>query len=202
MNPTVLGLFLVLVPHLIMACSVPVFRYALEQWPAAPYNLVVSCQGNLDDHQQALLARLSGTGVPRPSFANLIVHLTDSRTNAPVDLLGAATNLPPAELAHIELRYPEEAVPQCVIWSGRLSESTIDPLLDSPMRRRIVQHLVRGDSAVWVLLETGDPEQDNAAAGVLQTRLEHCQRTLTFPKQDIEGDNTRGGDVSSPAVLE
>ena len=40
------------------ACSVPVFRYALERWPADMYRLVVFHRGALSEGQQAEIAKL------------------------------------------------------------------------------------------------------------------------------------------------
>src|SRR5437899_1522683 len=40
------------------ACSVPVFRYALERWPLAPYELLVFHQGPLSRAEEKLVDRL------------------------------------------------------------------------------------------------------------------------------------------------
>ena len=42
------------------ACSVPVYRYALERWAADPYAAVIYHKGELTEAQQALLARRGG----------------------------------------------------------------------------------------------------------------------------------------------
>lgn len=188
----VLGLFLILGSPSLCACSVPVFRYALEAWPAAPYELTVVWEGKLDNRCQELIARLSGKSAPRDSFANLTIRTVDPRADAHQNTPEPGTVEPSEALLKVVLRYPAQAqaVSQKAIWSGPLSESTVNQMLDSPMRRRLVQRLAGGDSAVWVLLESGDPAQDNAAARVLQHRLEFCQRTLTLPSPDGErGDN-------------
>lgn len=186
----VLVLCFALAPQQMPACSVPVFRYALERWPAAPYDGVVVCKGELDDRGRELLSRLAGQKVPRGSFVNLTVRTVDPRANTLEALPGAVTFLPPGKPPAFVLRYPEEAAQRGVVWSGPLSESSVGQLLDSPMRRRIVQQLISGDSAVWILLESGDPERDNASARLLQTRLEHAQRTLTLPKPESGEDPT------------
>jgi hypothetical protein len=175
-------------PQMIPACSVPVFRYALERWPAARYEVIVLCDGPLDRAGQGLRSRLSGNEVPHDPLANLTVRTLNRRATPPGDLPGSldasSTGSPPT----FELRYPEEATQRGVIWSGPFSESSLGRLLDSPLRRRIVQLLVHGDSAVWILLESGDAERDNASARILQARIEHNQRTLTLPKPE-RGDN-------------
>ncbi len=185
-----LSFFFILAPASVRACSVPVFRYALEAWPAAPYELTVVGDGKLDNRYQALIARLSGKSSPRDSFANLTIRAVDPRADAYQSTPAPGSVVPSEAPVSVVLRYPAQAANRSAIWSGPLSESTVDQILDSPMRRRLVERLVRGDSAVWILLESGDPAQDNAAANVLQTRLEFCQRTLSLPPPDSEpGDN-------------
>lgn len=174
----------VLAPQLLPACAVPVFRYALERWPAAPYDVSVVGEGELNDRGRELLARLAGREVPRGSCANVTVRTLDPRAHTLAGLPGAEKLPPPGQGPAIVLRYPEEAAPRGVVWSGPFSEAHVGQLLGSPMRRRLVQQLVSGDSAVWILLESGDPERDNAAARRLQTRLEHAQRTLTLPQPE------------------
>src|SRR5438309_819274 len=52
------------------ACTIPVFRYALERWELSPYELVVFHRGELSAQSRAAIA-----GLPRN--VNLIVNLVD-----------------------------------------------------------------------------------------------------------------------------
>src|SRR5207247_8071058 len=63
----------------------------------------------------------------------------------------------------------ETTPPVCV---GALKLEIIKTLLDSPARRKIAEGLLRGDSAVWVLLECGDAMLDEAAVDGLSAELE------------------------------
>jgi hypothetical protein len=169
------------------ACSVPVFRYALERWPAAPYTLIVLCEGQLNDRAQKLLSGLSGK--EGNAFPNLTVRTRDRRAAPPEALPGSSDPLSSGTLPALVLRYPDDAASRGVVWSGPLSEPNVRQLLDSPLRRQIVQRLVQGDSAVWILLESGNAERDNAAAHLLQTRLEHHERSLTLPGAESGGNS-------------
>src|SRR5258707_1791889 len=46
------------------ACSVPVFRYALERWKPSPYPVHVFHRGPLSESQKATLAKLEDPAVP------------------------------------------------------------------------------------------------------------------------------------------
>jgi len=187
-----------LASSLVEACNVPVFRYALERWPSAPYDCTLVSHGALTDRDQELVARLSGKGTN--SFANINMRLIDSHTNEIKTIPKAGEIYPSRGGLSVILRYPEGTPIPGVIWTGQLSESNVVQLLDSPVRRRITQRLLRGDSAVWVLLESGDPALDNAAAQLLQTRIDHCQKTLTLPKPDISNDDNSSASLDAASL--
>ena len=53
------------------ACSVPVFRYALERWLADPYQAVVFHRGSLTTAQQAQIKNLTPNGLAGRLHANV-----------------------------------------------------------------------------------------------------------------------------------
>lgn len=167
------------------ACSVPVFRYALERWPASPYELVVFNRGKLMESQGALLARFAADSTSGPP-ANVTVRVVDLSANPPDQMVQLWERQKPDTLPALVLRYPEGPMAQAAIWSGPLSAETVGQVVDSPVRRRLAQRLLKGDCAVWLLLESGDKLRDDDAARLLQTRLEHLQKTLELPKLEAE----------------
>jgi hypothetical protein len=164
-----------------LACSVPVFRYALERWPPSPYELVVFHRGPLDPATEALLQRLDPFATNHVP-ANVRPHTVDLDGRPPADRLALREQHPSPTLPAAVLRYPRGAPAQGTLWAGPLNETNLLQLLDSPFRQRLVQRLARGDTAAWVLLESGDPRQDDAAARLLQARLDHLQKTLQIAK--------------------
>src|SRR3954470_20497328 len=67
-----LGLCLVL-PQRASACTVPVFRYALERWELTPYDLLVYHRGPLPADMQAALKAWTDA----PTKANVEITLID-----------------------------------------------------------------------------------------------------------------------------
>jgi hypothetical protein len=55
-------------------------------------------------------------------------------------------------------------------------------LLDSPVRREIVRRILSGETAVWLLLESGDRAKDDAAEKLLRSELATLTRKLKLPK--------------------
>ncbi|MGD9714679.1 MAG: hypothetical protein AB7V46_21860, partial [Thermomicrobiales bacterium] len=58
--------------------------------------------------------------------------------------------------------------------------------LDSPARRKVVRHLTRGASAVWVLLACGDRKADDAAETLLKRELSRMEKEIVLPEQPEE----------------
>jgi hypothetical protein len=91
-----------------------------------------------------------------------------------------------AALPMLALFPPGEEGPQ-PLWSGPLLGEDLRPLVDSPLRREVVRRLLAGDSAVFLLIESGQAKADQAAATLLQTTLAKMQKSLALPPDDGTG---------------
>jgi hypothetical protein len=178
------------------ACSVPVFRYALERWAPDPYEIVVFHRGALSAADQAIVDEFKARATDLRAPANLRVHEVDLSGPLPdeVQALWDAQENP--TLPWTVVLYPVMAELDDVIWAGPLSHSAIEPLVDSPKRREVARRLLEGDSIVWVLLECGDKTRDDQAATSLATQLEQLEEILELPVvEEIWHDPGAGGDV-------
>ena len=166
------------------ACSVPVFRYALERWLSDPYQAIVFHRGPLTAAQQTQVKNLTPAGLAGRLHANVSARTVDLDQNPNADSLALWQQSKSATLPWLVLQYPAAAKIPGAVWSGPLAESSIHQALDSPLRRDLVQRLTKSDSVVWVLLEIGDPPRDDAAAKLLQARLTYLTSVLKLPKLD------------------
>ena len=171
------------------ACSVPVFRYALERWPADVYDVLVFHRGGLPPKDQAVVdwleQHVSGDG----ASANCRVRVVDvaAQLDKPIQAVWERQSKP--ELPWMVVCYPWRlGIPQDA-WSGRLSADVARRLLDSPARREIGKRLLDGDSVVWVLLESGDRAANEAAAKRLGAELGELQKMLEPPESAQAPDN-------------
>lgn len=195
---TVLGVLLI--TTMIWACSVPVFRYALERWPADKYSVVVFHRGSLDQEQQKIVAQFDKEGTISQKSANVELRLVDLDSKpAPKD-------------AELWKKQKSETLPLMVVrtplpapvpdgfWSGEFNQKNVDQLIDSPLRQNIAKQLVNGQTAVWVFLKSGNPEKDKAAYSLLSQELKRMEKTLKLP--EIEQADIEQGLVSvSPDSL-
>jgi hypothetical protein len=173
----------VLVPCQSRACSIPVFRYALERWEASPYQALVFHRGPLPEPAQAALRKLEQPTPP----ANLVVKAVD------LDDLGDAAvrqvwqrqgNV--AVLPWLVLRAPDADDKTADLWAGPLTEANVAPLLDSPARRRLAAALEAG-AVVFLLLESGDRAADDAAAILVEKRIARLPQEIILPELQQDG---------------
>lgn len=170
-----------LVAATLWACSVPVYRYALERWPPEPYEVYVFHRGPLSGASAEALKRLR-----EETAANTYSGLVRLRV---IDLAGeqneAAAKIwqkhSSAALPHLVVRYPDFYRIPIDVWSVPLTDESVGLLLDSPARRQVARRILEGDSAVFVLLEIGDAKQDDAAARLLESELKELEKALKPP---------------------
>jgi hypothetical protein len=183
----VIGSLLVLaaLPAVLSACQVPVFRYALEHWNPDPFEVVVLYRQSLSSDQQQLVDVLRAAAAPE----------SDSPLNANVILLDASQVKPEEDsyewrvvqqygdrpLPHLLVFFPlRQAGPERV-WSGPLTRRNIQALVQSPAREEIARRLLDGQSAVWVLIESGDAERDDQAEAALRAGLDAQSDKIHLP---------------------
>jgi hypothetical protein len=171
-------LFFLGFPRYIWACNVPVFRYALEKWPADAYALVLYHQnGQIPADVESLLQE----ELIEKKIANLIVKKID---------VNKEEGKRPQALPWIELYYPSLGHIQEAIWSGPCTRSNVFDLINSKARTRLADKLLQGNAVVWVVLKWGDQDLDAQATTAIKTVLKRAQQELKIPDTgtDINGN--------------
>ena len=141
------------------ACNVPVFRFALEHWRPDPYRVVLFHRGPLAEADKLLVTSLEKQSAePQANFVFRTVDL-DSPSGADDDSaamqgLFETQNNPP--LPWLTAQYPVHLGIPMPIWEGPLKEQSLSSLFDSPVRKELIRRLADGQTAVWLLLESGN----------------------------------------------
>lgn len=158
-----------------LACSVPVFRYALEHWAADAYQVEIAHRDPLTEAEQRLVQQLRDS-----KLSNIAIKDITSQD----------------AVARMVLKHPTALNGGREVFSGTLTNDNVRAMLDSPMRQEIATKLGEGDSAVWVLLESGDKAKDDAVAQLLDRELNRLGETMELPKLDDQ--DIKNGLVSVP----
>jgi hypothetical protein len=172
----------------LLACSVPVFRYALEHWRADAYQAIVFHRGPLPEAQQTIARDLSREGLAGRSHANVALRIVDLDQDPKPDDLQFWRQLGTDTLPWLAVKYPPVVRSPRPFWSAPLTTLAVQQLLDSPVRQEIARRLAQGESAVWLMLEIGDKSKDDTAAQLVESRLAYLATVLKLPKleeQDI-----------------
>jgi hypothetical protein len=167
------------------ACTIPVFRYALERWELSPYDAVVFHRGDLPAETRSFLDSLTRD-------ANLIVTAVDldGKLTANQQKLWDSHGKP-AELPGVIVRRPDADAKAAPIWSGRFERESLRQLIDSPARQKMVTALTSGSSGVFLLLLSGDRAADNAAQELLDRQLAIHAKRVKLPEQRGDGPRIR-----------
>lgn len=149
-------------------CDIPVFRYALDRWPADAFRLEAPALVLRAEPLATEIRNLTGG-----SGLNLetAVSASGARLFFPAHVRGAARP----------------------VWEGELTPATYRTLTDSPARRELAKRILRGDSAVWVLVEGGPAAASDAAASRLENRLRFLESATGIPALDPNDPGSRLG---------
>ena len=167
----------------VSACTIPVFRYALDYWPPDMYEVALLHEGTLSPEAQVAFDRLQQAASNEHSPANIRVTPVN-RTESPNQT--AEMTVPP-NLPWMTIKYPLYSRTSGTVWSGALTVDAVEMVLDSPRRNEIARRLLKGESAVWVLLESGHSQQDEAAASLLHAQLLKMSVNLKVAVPDESG---------------
>jgi hypothetical protein len=177
----------------VWACNVPVFRYALERWPADTYEVILFHRGPLAPADKALADTLLKHSEADPAVANFTFERVDLARETDKEMLKAFEDQLGKDLPLLVVRYPDSSRLKENLWSGKFTPANVRKLFDSPRRRELARRLLRGDSAVWILLECGDGAKDDAAEKLLQAELLKLQKTLTLPELTADPEDRLTG---------
>ena len=171
------------------ACSVPVFRYALEQWRPDSFEVIVFHQGPLSDAQKELAAKVEPKNIDASYTANAWVRTVDLDAAPDAALVELWEQQETKTLPWMLVRSPAKFGKPLNVVSQEFNEENVTSLLDSPLRKKITDGILKGDSVVWVLLKSGDAVKDAAAEEIMRGELKRLQGELKLPEideQDIE----------------
>jgi len=153
------------IPQAASACTILVFRYALDRREADPFLLVVPKAWATDRDKVKLLVPLRGNGL-----ANVLVEESED----------------PA-LDRAKWLFPHD---DAVLSEGTLDADALAALLDSPVRRELIRRILRGDSVVWVVATKagGESEVERIAS-----RLRFLEQVAELPAQNPDDPDSQLG---------
>jgi len=164
------------------ACSTPVFRYAMERWPADYYDGVLIHKGPLaDDDPASMLLQDEQTEFLNLRLSKIDLEATQSEQAyiGPVERLKNQLGIEvPETLPALVLWYPWSKGRAAPFWSGQFTPSTIKTLIQSPKRQELARRLTDGQTAVWIFIESDNANKDKTAMQLIEQELNTATKEL------------------------
>lgn len=180
------------------ACSIPVFRFALERWQADFYEVAVFHRGELTGSELQHVDRLEEAAVRNGGSANFEVVRCDVSGTVPPDLGKVLQSLGDVPLPQVVVRRPREGARQPELWRGRLSDLDVARFVDSPARRELSRRLLGGDAVVWLLVRGSDAKVADALRQSLDSTLTRLPEEMELPR----GIGAPGSELRSNVPLQ
>jgi hypothetical protein len=163
------------------ACTVPVFRFALERWAADRYLVIVYYNGHLTAEQNSAFGQLVEQSSVAGGPLNIETIRYDVASPPPGKLFDIEPPSADQSLPCVEVRKRLDWAHTALRWRGSLTDAIERPgLFDSPARSEIVRRILEGHSSVWLLI--APEEQAKELSEQLQGKLDGVTKNLTLPK--------------------
>ncbi len=184
---TLITLLTVISTQNLLACSTPVFRYALERWPADIFNLEIISKGELSKEEKALVEWTE----EKYGYYAYINHIDISKYVDKIDDKNKDAKILPKDIKRenitstiVRLKYPETARIKDIIWEGALTKLNMERVFESPLRRSIAKEILAGNSKVWLFFESGNKEQDEKYYNLLDKKLKELEKEIGLPEEE------------------
>ena len=179
------------------ACTKPVFRYALERWPASPFQLTVLHEAPLDE---AMAERLESL-YPEDAYS-LSIAIASVTNDLPDGVVKDAWETSPEAkrlpLGILQTPLVYGATPT-VLWQGPLTSAgadTLKGLLYPPAVRKTIDSICKGDTAVWLLIKGEDEKANRRFRNRLKESLAELQKELKLPHELDPNDTEYDRDLA------
>jgi len=179
----------------VLACSTPVFRYAIERWEADPYRLMVFTDGELTEDQQQVVKKFKryeryGFQVP-PLIVDQVETSTATNLSAKVWSEISTHRTAPA----VALLYPKIMRDTSVVWTDDLSTNALNRIVMSPARIETASRLLGGDAAVWLMIRGDDSEENQRVREVLEAAHRKIENSTVYNDDFLKLVEEAGGEA-------
>ena len=173
------------------ACNIPVFRYALEYWPQDNYEITIYHKDSFTAEENIQIEKLREYSNSKDVNINIsIIDLSIENNEIHKNIPDSSPDL---AYPRMIVNYPTVTNIKDNVWDTPVNSDNISKLIDSPVRQKICRDILDENSAVWILLESGDKEKDDNIENFLETYLKELEGTLKLP-DPVEGNNYVVGD--------
>jgi hypothetical protein len=166
-----------LIASSVLACKLPVFRYALERWQVDRYRMVAVVDEQTTDAVGGALAELQAY-----ASANVDVEIIDLSSLTDEQLWQVEEISGDTQTPLLQVFYPERNGQRKKCWEGELKLTAVRDWFESPLRRQITADIVSGVSVVWILVEGSDDQENQRIGDIVTSALNEAESQITIPE--------------------
>ncbi|MFZ2657499.1 MAG: hypothetical protein WAX69_21365 [Victivallales bacterium] len=165
--------------------SAPLFQLGLRKWETDTYKAVVIYSGEHPVGKEQGISFIEGRIQNKVKTLNLEILKVDINDKSMIDekTNGILKTFKPDRLPFTVIYFPAVSDVEIPLWAGYLTFPAAGFICDSPARREIARRLLKGDNAVWLLVDSGNEEADANAYRMLSGELRQASGVIPEPSQ-------------------
>jgi len=171
------------------ACTTPVFRYAMLNWPSSPFEVVYFHRGEPSEEDAQTNKFLVDLSEASGARANVRLHIVDAAEPKALERI-------PKRLTDIWKAQAEDVKSLHVVFtpwgseffSGKLDKKTVKAMVDSPARTKIAKLLDEGHATIFVLLAGSKKAGNKAAEKVVKEVIDEVTAEQKKAEEGTEDD--------------
>lgn len=185
---------LLLASNILMACNIPVFRYALERWRPDQLELVVVHNGRF---QESELDTWLDSASSSANVKTKSINVSNAEASVHQELVKRFLEQKESTKPSLVALQGQHPRGEFTIWTGTIEQFKSSQLLSSPARTKIGERLMAGHAIVWLVVESSNAEKNEQVERLLEQSNKELQRKIELP----EGIGLPGSELFSDVPL-
>ncbi len=181
------------------SCDTPVFQYALIRWYPDPYRIFVFYEKDFSEQQKQTIKLLNELERKSLIICEYVKISELPSKNKSIRSVWESIKNPKSSLPLLVVKYPSSSQLNNNIYISKLSTSAVHQIASSPIRRKIANTLLEGNTIVWLILLSDDTNQNEKLRNLLSTELskyksQYFQKNMSninFAITEVERDNQK-----------
>jgi hypothetical protein len=187
-------------PSHLLACNIPVFRYALERWNPDTVKVLIFYDGSLQKENEAIIARFEMETTARGGTTNaevIRINVSGVMGEKERSCWNSIQKDAQVKFPYVAIQFSLSNNRSVTPWHGPLSELSLQLLRESPARNELAKRFLAGHSVVWLLVKSNDEAKNRMARKLVDEELSVLEKKIKLP----EGIGLPGSELYSEIPL-
>jgi hypothetical protein len=164
-------------------CSVPVFRYALERWPADPYLITIFHKGKLNEEQKKVITYYQKFYDRYEAVILSVFDLDDKKLSKKAReywKINKQDSLPV-----VIVQYPYITRIEQLAGVYPLDMKSAKQLMESPTGRELARRILKNDTSVFMQIDGDDESENIKSEKIVKDALKKMEEDMKLPHEEL-----------------